>query len=169
MIALAGKLWVMKCYALLWLASPSFGFDGQSYHNVCCWQSQRQTHNGEQSEPYNSKLKSTEKEQTHKAFTLCVFAPFYFPFSTAALSLSQYLCIASGRESTLSDPHSFASVGASNLAWVRIGLGLNFRIWSVNLFLILSIIQGAIIAQVPKEHTWSGEGVWVRKRLSSRR
>ena len=37
-----------------------------------------QAHNGEQSEPHNSKLKSTEKEQTHhyKIFRLGVFALF---------------------------------------------------------------------------------------------
>ena len=33
-----------------------------------------QAHNGEHSEPHNSKLKPTEKEQTHQVFTPCVFA-----------------------------------------------------------------------------------------------
>ena len=32
-----------------------------------------QTHNGEQSEPHNSKLKQAEKEQTYKIYS-CVFA-----------------------------------------------------------------------------------------------
>ena len=44
---------------------PSLRFDGQSYHNACV-----QAHNGEHSEPHNSKLKPTEKEQAHKVLLL---------------------------------------------------------------------------------------------------
>ena len=52
MIAHAGKLWVMGCSASLWLASPSWRLQGQSYHNVC--DSKLITH--------NSKLKSRKRE-----------------------------------------------------------------------------------------------------------
>ena len=36
----------------------------------------KQTHNGERSEPHNSKLKPTEKEQTYKIYPVCLLFLF---------------------------------------------------------------------------------------------
>ena len=56
-----------------------------------------QTYNGEHSEPYNSKLKPTETEQTHKVRLACllfllaygfVLSPFAFDWSNAMLALN---------------------------------------------------------------------------------
>ena len=81
MIAHAGKLWVMGCFASLWLASPSWRLQGQSYHNVC--DSKLITH--------HSKRKSRKKRALYEIlFPHCSLFCFYSRFHICLTNTSGY-------------------------------------------------------------------------------